>query len=76
MVREGLIEVTCDTDLKEAKEQVVCISKGKGRRNSTVKGPELEFPGMTGIPRRDKVTEGAGGQIMGDLVHVLGFYSE
>ena len=35
MVREGLIEVTCDTDLKEAKEQVVCISKGKGRRNST-----------------------------------------
>ena len=44
MVREGLIEVTCDTDLKEAEEQVVCISKRKGRRNSTVKGPELELP--------------------------------
>ena len=44
MVREGLIEVTCNTDLKEAEEQVVCITKGKGRGNSTVKGPDLELP--------------------------------
>lgn len=43
MVREGLIEVTCNTDLKEAEEQVV-YNYEKGRGNSTVKGPELELP--------------------------------
>lgn len=44
MVREGLTEVIFNTDLKEAEEQIVCISKGKGRGDSTVKGPELELP--------------------------------
>lgn len=44
MVREGLTEVIFNTDLKEAEEQIVCISKGKARGDSTVKGPELELP--------------------------------
>lgn len=52
--------MTCNTDLKEAEEQVVCITK-KEKEEGTARSKVLSwnFPGMTAIPRRDKTTEGA-----------------
>lgn len=40
-----------------------------------IKGPEQGSAGH-GRTARDKVTEEAGGQIMEDLVHLFGIYSE
>lgn len=51
-------EVTCNTDLKEAEEQVVCITK-KEEGTARSKVLSWNFPGMTAIPRRDKTTEGS-----------------
>lgn len=41
---QGRLRGDIYTDLKEAEEQTVCISKGKARGDSTVRGPELELP--------------------------------
>lgn len=41
-----------------------------------IQGPEQGSAGHGRTARRDKVTEEAGGQIMEDLVHLFGIYSE
>ena len=49
----------------------MCVSKGKEEGIAQSKVLSWGLPGMTGTARRDKVTEGAGGRIMEDLVHLF-----